>query len=120
MVEGLLVFFGRLIDLRSDNSDFGRRELHIAQVTNDFEDFAASWKHPTASSLVFVHRVHELYFLLAIVAFAGSRVDLTPALDFFATFRSGLRSLRSGVFSFATISLRPTIDGDLLFACLRL
>lgn len=56
----------------------------VAEVANDFQDFAARREHASALSLVIIHRTHELDLRIGIVAFAGGRIDV-PATLFFSS-----------------------------------
>jgi len=58
------------------------RGTDVAELADDFEDFAAGGEHAAALVLVGVEGVHELDFFRRVFAFAGGRVDLAAALDF--------------------------------------
>src|SRR5579863_4162037 len=51
--------------------DFGRRrDLAVAEILQDLEDFAPRGELPAAAALVEVHRLHELDLLFRVVALA--------------------------------------------------
>ena len=64
----------------------GHRQSAVTQVAEDLQHFAAGGRSPTAGPLVGVHGVHELDFIIGVVAFARGRVDLASAVDLGATF----------------------------------
>lgn len=65
---------------------FGRQRAAVAQVSDDFQNFAAGRKHPAMLAFVCVHGLHELDFVTRVISFASGGVDLTPALRFGSLF----------------------------------
>lgn len=53
----------------------------VAQVANDFQDFAAGGKHPPIGPLVSIQGLHELDFVCRIIALASGGVDLATTRD---------------------------------------
>lgn len=51
----------------------------VAERANHFEDFAAGGKHTAIDALIVIECVHELDFVVAVVAFAGRWIDLSAA-----------------------------------------
>lgn len=93
---------------------FGRRELHIAQVADHFQHFAASGEHPAAFALVLFHGVHEVDLLDAVVAFASGGVNLATTLNLLAPFQTGGQVLAR--VARAPVRLATPIDGHFLVA----
>lgn len=84
-------------------------ELNVSEPRDDFEHFAAGWEHPPGAVFVFVHRLHELDFVVGVIPFAGRRIDVSAAL-ILAT-RSGVPTARIAVAIDATI-LTTTVHRD--------
>ena len=59
----------------------GGGDLAVAQVLEDFQNFAPRRELAAAAAFVEVHRLHELDLLFLVVAFTGCRVDLSAAFD---------------------------------------
>lgn len=56
-------------------------DFAVAEITDDFQNLAPCREHPTAATLVVVHRSHEFDFIGSVVAFTGRGVDLTSTFD---------------------------------------
>ena len=70
---------GRLIGVFAAGT-FRFVETDVPHGAHHFQDFAASWEHATTTALVLIESVHERYFVVAVISFAGRWIDLASAL----------------------------------------
>src|SRR5262249_4412613 len=54
-------------------------DLAVAEGAKDFEHLAPGRERPAIVALVLIHGLHELNFVIAVIAFAGGGVDLASA-----------------------------------------
>jgi hypothetical protein len=89
---------------------FGVTSLYVSEASDNLQDFAARWKHPSAGSFVRVHRLHEFNFLQRVVPFARCRVNLPTPLNLAPLVRASLDGHRGILL--ATVRTGTTIGGS--------
>src|SRR5208337_2689139 len=78
----------------------GGRNLFVAQVAEDLENFAPGGKHPSTLVLVLIHGEHELQFRLGVIALARGGVHESPS-------STGLPGLGGAACLLAGAAIRP-------------
>src|SRR5262249_13006055 len=72
--------------------------------------FAPSWKRSAVGAFVLVHRLHELDFVVGVIAFASCRIDLSAAFAALAAFRAASSIHGNGYDLLAAISVGPALS----------
>jgi hypothetical protein len=99
-----------------------RRDLAVAELREHLEYLAAGWEHAAARSLIPVECMHELDFVVTVIALASGGVDLTAADDFGPAFKlppfddnrfaflATIRTLAAILRDFAAIDGCPVVE----------
>ncbi len=99
-----------------------RRDLAVAELGEHLEHLTAGGEHAAARSLVAVECMHELDFVVTVIALASGGVDLTAADDFGSAFKlppfdddrfaflATIRTLAAILRDFAAIDGCPAVE----------